>query len=202
MDLPEAIMQTAVEAGLSQELLDQFFEELGISGWVREDRKAYPPMYAYSLGRYRTNAAAIRKMREAIKTVPRVDPELYDILFNVEGGTIEMEGPTWDIVKWIEMPEMAGLIPGAGYMAAIVLEPYPIYHLPARRDPMSLSDSDWNHLFAASTTLKGGDQISREIRESNRKKKERRHESRADDDLQMAKYMRGAFKDFAEDKGI
>lgn len=204
MNLAEQIMEAAQEVGLSGELLEMFYEEFDLTEWTRVDGRAYPPYYAYSLGRYRANPAAKKKLRRALQTVPRVDPELYDILFNIEGGSLELEGPTWDIVKWVPWPELTGLVPAAGYMTAVVWEPYPIYHFPAARDPMTLGDEDFNHLFRYSTTLRegGGEEIDQEILERNKKREESERRRQASEDLGFAHYYRDAFKEFAEERGI
>lgn len=202
MDPAQQIMDVARDVGLSGELLDMFYEEFDLTEWSRFKGRAYPPYYAYALGRYRVNPAAVEKMRRAIRTVPRVDPEDYDILFNVEGGSIEFTGPSWDIVKWVAMPELSGIVPGAGFMTSIVWEPYPIYHFPAHRDPMSLGDEDWMHLFHYANAIRGGDAIDQEIRDANEDRLEEKRRRRADEDLAFAEHNRDRFKTIAEERGI
>lgn len=194
-------MGAALGAGFSDELLEMFYEEFGLADWTRERGRSLPPCYAYSR-RNRANPAAVRRMRRALSRVPRVNPEDYDILLNIEGSDWGYLGPTWDVVKWVRMPELSGMIPGVGFMVTIVEEPYPVYSIPATREPLSLSDHDWSKMLRNAVTVRGGDEISEELIQQERERIEERHRRRIDEDLDFAEYNRTRFRRIAEDLGI
>lgn len=199
----EEIMGAALDLGIADTLLEELMSEFGATDWVRVGEKSYPPNYAFALGRYPTNPAAVAMMRRELSSVPRVDPEAYDILFNVEGSDVLAPGPTWDVVKWLRIPEMVGYVPGHGWMAAVLLDPFPVYSIPATRDPMSLSDRDFNKMRMDATTLRdGGKGINRRLLRNNLKVQEEKRQRRADEDLDFAEYYRTMFKREAEEIGV
>jgi len=200
----EEVVGAALEMGITDELLEQLMGEFDAADWKREGNKAYPPWYCFAQGgRYRAHPEAVRKVREAIASVPRVNPEDYDILFNAEGSHPVYPGPTWDIVKWMRCPEHLGWLPGHGWAAVVLLEPYPVWGIPARRDPLSLSDWDFNQLRRNATTLRdGGKGISEELLKNNLRRQAERSQARADADLEFAEYYRDLFKRNAQELGI
>lgn len=198
----EQIMGAAQGVGFSDALLEMFYEEFDLTEWRRERNRAYPPYYAYAKGRYPANPRAVEKLRRNLRRVPRVNPEDYDILLNIEGSSWIEDGPTWDIVKWVSWPEFSGVVPGVGVMTVVCYEPLPIYHIPAWRSPLSLGDSDFNEILRNAVTIRGGEEISEEILESNRAKYEAAQARRMDEDLDFAEYYRGLFKKTAENLGI
>lgn len=99
-----------------------------------------PPEFALSFGRFRAHPRDVARMRRALRGIPRVDPEDYDILFNAESRE-------WMIVKWVSMTQAVGEVPGLGFLYETVREPWPVYQIDARRrSPESLSDVDWLRL--------------------------------------------------------
>ena len=199
----EEIMGAALEMGLTDGLLEQLMAEFGVGEWKRVNNKAYPPWYVFSLGRYRPHPMAVQRVRDAIASVPRVRPEDYDILFNIEGSHPIYPGPTWDVVKWMRSPEFSGWMPGHGWSATVLLEPYPVWGIPAERDPLSLSDWDFNQLRQNATTLRdGGKGINQELLKNNLRRQAERERVRAEEDLDFAEYYRNVFKRNAKELGI
>jgi len=199
----EELLGAAVESGFTDEYLERFLQEFEATAWVRIRDKAYPPAYAYGLGKYRAHPAAVARMRREISSVPRVRPEQYDILLNIEGTNPLYPGPTWDIVKWMRVPENVGWMPGWGWTAIVLLEPYPVYDVPAWRDPLSLSDRDYAHLRRNATTMReGGEGLNRDLYEHNLRKQFDRQRRREEEDLDFAAYYRDAFRRSAEEMGI
>lgn len=198
----EEIMGAALELGLHDDLLEEFLEDFGVGEWTRRRNKAYPDCYAFA-ERYRCNPLAVARLRREISTVPRVRPEDYDILFNVEGSHPYLPGPTWDVVKWMPMPEWLGWLPGAGWTAVVLLEPFPVYGIPAARSPLSLGDWDFNQLRQNATTRgEGGKGLSEELLRNNLRKQAERRAAQESVDLDFAEYYRGVFKRQAEELGI
>lgn len=194
-----------VEDEQSLEDLVAVLDAMGVMDWARIGNRAYPPQYALSLGSHQPNPVAVSRLRDKLGRIPRVDPMMYDILFNAEGGDFMRDGPTWDVVKWMQVPELQGWLPGMGWITStFMFEPYPVYSIPAvERSPMSLGDLDYQVLLKNSTVMRGGGgQITRDIRERNAKKQEARKATRADQDRDFADYYRGLFKKAAEEQGL
>lgn len=199
----EEILGAALDLGIHGDLLEQLLSEFEATGWIRRNGRAYPDCYAFALGRYRAHPRAVDRMRRALRSVPRVDPDDYDILFNVEGGDPAHTGPTWDVVKWLRVPEMLGWLPGHGWSAVVLLDPFPVYCLPAPRSPLSLSDFDFNQMRRNATTLRsGGEGLNREMLENNLKRQADRQAERSEADLDFAEYYRTHFRRTAEELGI
>lgn len=198
----EEVMGAALDLGIHGEQLEALMGEFGLADWVKIGNRCYPPNYAYGLGRYPAHPDAVARLREELASVPRLRPEEYDILFNVEGSGV-LPGPTWDVVKWMRIPEAAGWFPGLGFAAVVVEDPYPVYDFPATRDPLSLGDRDFNQLRANATTLRdGGKGIDRRMLENNLLVQEQKKQRREDEDLDFAEYYRDLFKSDAEERGI
>jgi len=199
----EEIMGAALDMGFHDELLDALMDEFEATDWVRIEGKAYPPSYAMALGRYRAHPDAVARMRRELATIPRFEPDEYDILFNIDGGNPAWPGPTWDVVKWMKMPEYLGYIPGHGHTAVVLLEPYPVYDMPAWRSPLSMSHYDFNRMRRNSTTLReGGRGIDRELVENNLKRQADRARVREDEDRDFADYYRDLFRKQADELGV
>jgi len=196
----EQIVGAALEIGLSEEELDALMEQFGATDWVRIAGKAYPPNYAYALGRYRADPAAVQKMREAIASVPRLNPLDYDILFNIEGGDPRFpETPTWDVVKWIRWPEAQGYLPGHGGLICVLEEPSPVYNYLAWRGSNGITDDDFSMMRRNATTMRGGGQaIDKAMMENNLAVQADNQRRRSDEDLDFANYYRNVFKKEAE----
>lgn len=198
----EEIMGAALDVGIHGDQLEELLAEFGIADWVKDGNRCYPPNYVHALGRCRASPAVVQRLRDELSSVPRVNPEDYDILFNLEGSGVLPE-PTWDVVKWLRIPESAGWLPGYGWTACVVADPYPIYHIPASRGLLSLGDQDFNHLRRNATVLReGGKGIDRSMLENNLATQAAMSQRRADEDLDFAEYYRGLFRKDAEDKGI
>lgn len=199
----EEIMGAALDLGIADTLLEELMGEFEATGWARVGEKSYPPCYAYALGRYRANPEAVERMRWELSSVPRVNPEEYDILLNIEGSDVMAPGPTWDVVKWMRIPEIAGCLPGYGWMATVTLDPFPVYWIPAARGVMSLSDRDFNQMRQNATTLRdGGKGINKRMLHNNLKVQEDARKRRADEDLDFAEYYRDLFKREGEALGV
>src|SRR5690606_5951477 len=79
----------------------------------------------------------VARVRSALRGIPGVNAEEYDLLFNSELRE-------WTIVKWVDLPEPRNYVPGLGYTVEVVREPFPVYEIDARkRGPASLSDLGW-----------------------------------------------------------
>lgn len=199
----EEIIGAALDLGIEGDQLERLMGEFEVADWTRSQDKAYPPWYAYSLGRYRAHPDAVQKVRDSIRSIPRVNPEDYDILFNIEGSHPIFPGPTWDIVKWMRVPDALGWLPGHGWAAVVLLEPYPVWGIPAGRDPLSLSDWDFNNLRRNATTLRdGGKGISEELVKNNLRRQAEARAQREAADLEFAEYYRDMFRRNAEELGI
>lgn len=199
----EEIMGAALEGGLHGDLMEMFLSEFEATEWMRHEDKAYPPCYAYGRGRYRAHPDAVARLREEIASIPRVDVDLYDILLNIEGTDPMFPGPTWDVVKWMRMPEFQGFMPGHGFVAVVLLEPFPVYTIPGWRDPLSLSDYDFNQLRENAVTLRdGGKGISRELLKNNLRRQAENRQRRSEEDLDFAEYYRTRFRRMSEELGI
>jgi len=199
----EELMGAALEMGIHGDLMDQFLTEFEATEWSRHDDKAYPPCYAYGLSKYKPHPEAVARLREEIASIPRVRPDDYDILLNIEGTNPMFPGPTWDVVKWMPMPEFEGWIPGHGFVAVVLLEPYPVYSMPAWRDPLSMSDYDFNTLRQNATTMReGGKGIDKELLKNNLRKQGERRNQRIEADLDFGEYYRNHFRELSEELGI
>jgi hypothetical protein len=148
-------MQPYLNAATFDPHADDPLLEILEADWVCIGDRNYPPQYFYSLGRYRAHEEDVERMRRAISGLPRVHAADYDILFNAV--TL-----TWDIVKWVALPEPLGLLGArAGFTSRVVREPFDVYSIPAgRRDPSTLGELDWLFLRRFCVTTRGGDEIT------------------------------------------
>lgn len=203
MHAAEEVLGAALDLELHGDLLEDFLREFDVTEWRRHAGKAYPECYAYGQSRYPAHPRAVERMRDCLRSVPRVNPDDYDILFNIEGGDPVSQAPTWDVVKWLRVPEHVGWLAGHGWLTVVLYDPYPVYSIPATRSPLSLSDWDFNQMRRNATTLReGGEGINREMLENNLLKEQQRKEERSEADLDFAEYYRTQFKRTAEELGI
>jgi hypothetical protein len=198
----EDILGAMMERGWDESLVEALFEHLGLLEWRRVGGKAYPEEYALAAA-YPANPAVVARMRREIACVPRVNPLDYEILFNAEGTDIHRPGPTWDIVKWVPMPEAQGFLPRAGgWLTVVLLEPVPVYSISAVIRPLeTLGDRDFEVLRRNAITREGGRRQRQEIQESNEAKREALERQRADDDEMFGRELRPLVKRLAEEKG-
>jgi hypothetical protein len=166
-------------------VLEELLAALGDADWVKVGDRNYPPHYFYSLGRYTANPEDVDRMRSALGGIPRVDPSLYDILFNAVLHT-------WDIVKWVSLPEPVGTVGSYGYGSAVVLEPIDVYSIPARkRDPSTLGELDWNWLRRWCTTTNGGALLNQDLAASEQARLAHLEEQRREHEGELAEYLHG-----------
>lgn len=180
-----------------------FWELFQVSDWHREAERAYPPNYVYGMRRFPCPPGALAKLRRFLRTIPRARPEDYEILLNIEGSDFTKPGPTWDIVKWMAVPEVQGFVPGIGSVVNVGYEPFPVYHISAlERGPLSLSDRDWDHLRKVCTTGQDPREISERLLDRNMKRQMEEEQRREDWELDFAEYYRDLYKVVAEELGI
>ncbi len=156
----------------------------------------YPPQFVGSLGAFEADPQDVARMREAISGLPRVDPEDYDILFNA------MERQ-WAIVKWVDMTQGWGDVPGIGYLYETVYEPWPVYEIDARyRSPASLGDTDWARLRSRCSTVRDPDELDAELRALNMAARQEQNDELEDQEEGFLEYYHGLFREVAEELGI
>lgn len=171
-------------------ILDALF-----SSDVRVGRRVYPGWYAASLGRFKPNRLDVERMRRAIGGIPRVDPQLYDILFNSE--TRE-----WVIVKWSADLDIIGYV-GRSFVYEMIERPIEVYEIDARRrGPSSLSEKDWLHLRAHCVTLHDARAISKRTFDAQNKVKLDRATEIGDQEHDMLSYHHQMFRKLGEESGM
>lgn len=163
---------------------------------MREGDRNLPPEFALSSGRFRASPRDVARMREALSGTPRVRPEDYDILFNSESRE-------WMIVKWVEMTQAVGDVPGFGFLYETVREPWPVYQIDARRrSPESLSDADWTILRSRAVTLRDIDELDAEEEERQLAPRQAERDAVMDQDGEMLETYQSAFREVAEALGV
>ena len=182
------------EPGNPENPVDPLIEFL-TADYVRVGDRNYPPQFADTLGRYRPNPRDVERVRDALRGIPGVNPEDYDLLFNSELRE-------WTIVKWVDLPEPRNYVMGLGDVIEVVREPYPVYEIDARkRGPGSLSDLDWTRLRRRCTRLRDPGEIDREIYEHNlRVTQEQGVPEEAE--LAFAEYFHRLFRKIGEETGV
>lgn len=168
----------------SGSVLDALLMEIGSAPYIEEAGRNWPPHYYFARARYVAPAEDVARMRRALSGLPRVDESTYDILFNAVSGT-------WDVVRWVELPEPMGVVPGHGPMTRVVLEPFDVYSIDAgRRTPATLGEVDWAAMRRLCTTMRGGDAITEALHEQNRAVWEAQEAQRQDAEADASEYMR------------
>lgn len=190
------MLNFAPSAALNESPLEELLDALEDADWRQIGDRNYPPHYFYALGRYRAADEDVARMRAALDGIPRVDPRLYDILFNPLLRT-------WDIVKWVALPEPIGTVPGIGYCSRVILEPIDVYSIPAtQRDPSTLGEQDWLYMRRWCTTTRGGDVLSAELRESELRRLAALEQEREAAEHDLAGYLRGLLKRLNAETGL
>lgn len=162
---------------------------------VRRGDRNYLPEFSSGL-RFRASPRDVARMRRALTGIPRVDPEDYDILFNGESRE-------WMIVKWIQMPQAIGEIPGFGFLYETVRESWPVYQIDARRrSPESLSDRDWARLRARCVTIRDIEELDDELLEAEERRAAAEQDEITDEDMYMLDTYQSAFREVAEQLGV
>jgi len=198
---PEEMLTGIEMAGLDQQTTAALLELLESVEWRREAGKAYPPQYAVSRA-YRPPEQAQQQLRRRLRRFPRVRPDRYEILFNLEGADFTFDGPSWDIVKWVRFPEAMGLLIGKGCMTVVVYEPFVIHSIPGNRSPLSITDAEVIELMRNSVTLRSSQEIDEKMKQTNLKRLEDERARQADEALAFAEYYRNLFRRAAEEMGI
>lgn len=165
-------------------VLDALLMEIGNAPFIEEEGRNWPPHYFFARSRYVAPREDVERMRSALRGLPRVDPSSYDILFNAIAGT-------WDIVRWVEMPEPMGVVPGHGRMTRVVLEPFDVYSIDAsRRSPATLGEVDWAAMRRLCVTMRGTDAITEALDQGNRAVWEAQEAERQAAEADAGEYMR------------
>lgn len=163
---------------------------------VSEGDRNYPFHYWLGMAKYRAHPDDVDRMRRGIASVPRVQPELYDILFN--GIT-----RCWDIVKWVAMPEPVGVIDGYGFISRVVYEPVDVYSIRAwLRDPSTLGEADFIHMRRWAVTTRGGEKLTEELHESDQRRLAALEAERAAAEADTAEYLHKLLKRMRDETGL
>jgi hypothetical protein len=190
------MLNFAPGAALDVSPLDELMDVLQDADWRQVGDRNYPPHYFYALGRYRAADEDVARMRRALDGIPRVDPDAYEVLFNPLLRT-------WDIVKWVPLPEPMGAVSGLGYASRVVLEPIDVYSIPATlRDPSTLGEQDWLYMRRWCTTTRGGDVLSAELRASELRRLAALEQEREAAEHDLAGYLRGLLMRLNTETGL